>query len=331
MTKIIQGFIIGGSPSTGSSLLRQILNRHSEIVCAPETHIWCKEKIFEDWHEYNYKLTKKSIFGLVSEGFFHFVGIDKSQVPNYNSAKTKKLLKNSPDIYTFFRLFMMEFFDLKAGQIYGEKTPANTINFRHILATSNDVMCIHTVRNPYDTIASLVARGKTPIEAVAFYLYNCAHGMSFRDGDERIATIRYEHLVENPRAEISNLLASMSLDFEENMLDAGSRNNKEVTKLESWNYDETDKVQKGSVGRFHSLSQELQEEIVLFVWFLRLKDSLHLKVNSIEEICEKLDYQMIVPDSDLERYHLDELKEHQHLVTKKHNNFDFMNYPLYFE
>ena len=329
MDKLYQGFIIGGSPSTGSSLLRQILNRHSKIVCAPETHIWCKEKIFQDWNRYKQKLIKKSIFGLVSEGLFHFVGIDKSQIPNYNNSVPKNLLADSPDIYTFFSLFMKEYYDLQEGQIYGEKTPANSINFKNILQSSSDILCIHTVRNPYDAIASLVARGKTPFEATAIYLYNSAHGMSCSN-DERVIIMRYENLVENPKAEISNLLSSLSLDFEANVLESGNKRKHEVTKLESWNYDETDKVQKGSVGRFQTLSNELQSEIILYVWHLCLTNVLDLTVHKISEINELLGYETIRPRTPLSPKQRNALVDHEKLITSKRNNFNSENYPLCF-
>jgi len=197
LNKLIQGIIIGGSPSTGSSLLRQILNRHSEINFAPETHIWCKERIFKHWDKYKLRFLKKSLFGLSSEGLLSFIGIDKTEIPDYDKKKTGELLRSSPDIYTFFRLFMMEYFGLGGSQLYGEKTPANSINFKYILNTSQDVICIHTVRNPYDAIASLVARGNSPISATAFFLFNCAHGLDYRE-DQRLEIIRYEQLVHNP-------------------------------------------------------------------------------------------------------------------------------------
>lgn len=325
MSKVIQGIIIGGSPSTGSSLLRQILNRHSEIVCAPETHIWCKYQIFENWDLYKLKYLNRSIFGLDSKGLMHFVGIDISEIPSYNREITKNILEQSPDIYTFFRLFMMEFFNLRSGQVYGEKTPANAINFKHILETSDDVMCVHTIRNPYDAIASLVARGKTPLEATGFYLHNCSHGLSnYRN--ERYVQVRYENLVENPKQELEELLTKLSLDYEERMLEANANKSSVVTKLEGWNYDETEAVKKGSVGRFSRSSQSIKDDIVLYVWYLRLKAKTNLKFRSIRDINEKLEYETIKPNYELHKKDFDRLKEFNRSLMR---GLDKLNANLY--
>lgn len=332
MTKIFQGIIIGGSPSTGSSLLRQILNRHSRIVCAPETHIWCKEELYKDWESNKGKLLQRSIFGLASKGFFQFVGIDSSQVPKYNKAKTKQLIESSTDIGSFFKQFMAEFYELKADQLYGEKTPGNVLNFNYILESSEDKLCVHTVRDPYDTIASLVARGKSVMEATAFYLYNSAHAMNIWEND-RLVTIRYEKLVEDPKLELQGVLGKLNLNFEEAMLQAGDKNQTEVTKLPSWKYDETEKVQQGSVGRFDALDTELKEEIILFVWHLCLKDQQRFSFTSIKDISQKLLYRIIEPKTSLNDAHTKELIKHRRSVTKiyKHpkiKHFSIRNYPL---
>ncbi len=325
MTKAIQGIIIGGSPSTGSSLLRQLLNRHSEIVCAPETHIWCKHKIFEDWDMYKLKYLNRSIFGLDSKGLMHFVGIEASEIPNYNSERMKQLLEQSPDVYVFFRLFMMEFFKLRAGQVYGEKTPANAINFKHILETTDDVLCIHTIRNPYDAIASLVARGKTPLAATAFYLYNSAHGLSSRKNN-RLVEIRYEDLVENPKLALGGLLSKLTLGFEEQMLNASKNNNAVVTKLEGWNYDETQEVKKGSVGRFNQMDQKIKDDIVLYVWYLKLRRISDVGFKSVREINEILDYKTIEPNFTPHKKDFDALKVFNRSLLR---GLDKLNSALY--
>ena len=330
MKKDIRGIIIGGSPSTGSSLLRQILNRHSKIVCAPETHIWCKEKIFQNWAKYKNRYFKKSIFGLTSEGLTHLVGIEKSEIPGYDKKKTEQLIKISPDIYYFFKLFMQEYFGLVEGQIYGEKTPGNAINFKYILDSSDQVVCIHTARNPYDTMASLVARGNSPMAAAAFYLYNCAHALDYKP-DSRLMTIKYEKLVKEPAFEISELLEKLNLKFEEQMLNRGKTEDSKVTKLSSWNYDETDKVQKGSVGRFEGLSQNEKNEIRYYAQYLHLSSPRDFKVRCIQDICTYLDYEFVEATHETESNPIKELKKHKRALTRKLNNFDFTNYPFYFE
>jgi hypothetical protein len=42
---------------------------------------------------------------------------------------------------------------------WAEKTPANVLQFRKFMQSFEDAYIVHVVRNPYDTVASLVARG----------------------------------------------------------------------------------------------------------------------------------------------------------------------------
>lgn len=327
MKKPIQGIIIGGSPSTGSSLLRQILNRHSEIVCAPETHIWCKELLFENWNEYKMQLLRRSIFGVASKGFFHYIGIAKEDIPHYDKRLVKKMLLDSRDIYAFFRIFMQNFFGLHDGEIYGEKTPANALNFKPILESSEDVLCVHTSRDPYDTIASLVARGMSPLDATAFYLYNSAHAIEHKY-DERFVSIKYEDLVEDPKEALAGLLSKLFVEFEAKMIEPGIKNSGTITKLKGWNYDETAAIKKGSVGRFGSMSKEVQDEIILYVWHLHIQDKLFLRHKSIPSINEVMDYQTLVPATKLTKTHETALSKHK----RKHNYLftasTVANYPL---
>ena len=48
--------LIGCSPSTGSSLLRRILNRHSQVFCGPETSLLTKKGFYSDWDLYKNRI-----------------------------------------------------------------------------------------------------------------------------------------------------------------------------------------------------------------------------------------------------------------------------------
>lgn len=325
MSNKISSFIIGGSPSTGSSLLRQILNRHSNIVCAHETHIWAKKGIIKNWEASKSKLNAGKLLRSKDLGLFPFGGINKEEIPKFSDSKFNALIKNHSDIFSFFHAFMKEHYDALPGQIVGEKTPANAINFNEIFQNSNEILCIHTIRNPYDTIASLIARGKSIPEAVGFYLYNCSHALNI-DKDAKLLTVRYENLVSNPQQEVEPILQFLRLTFEEAMIKASKAKEGEITKIDSWKYDEAGEIGKGSVGRFEELSSSEKEEVVSFVWNMKLKS--FVTNTSIPEICKTLEYKLVEPNDEFGAERKAKLDSFNKNLVLKNMNFLLKSSPF---
>ena len=113
----------------------------------------------------------------------------------------------------------------KAGKdIICEKTPKHVHGIDHarrILADSFFVLC---VRNPYDTIASLAARERDPINKEAIktgfkrYLSDnlaVVEQMNMQD----VLVHRYENFVQNPEASIRSICNHVKIDFEQQMLE----------------------------------------------------------------------------------------------------------------
>lgn len=319
MEKHIHGFIIGGSPSTGSSLLRQVLNRHSRIVCAHETHIWAKKDIVKNWASLKSKLNSSKIVKLRDAGLFPFKGINSEEIPSFSDKKFKELINFEQDIFSFFEAFMKTFYGLREGQIYGEKTPVNVVNFNEIFKHDERMVCVHTVRNPYDTIASLVARSKSVPEAVGFYLYNCSTALNSKN--DRLITVRYEALVQNPKEELQDLLNVLGVDFEDKMLQASKINTGEITKIDSWKYDEAAAIGKQSVGRFEELSEEQKEDIISVGWNMKLKGVENY--NSVPEVCQALNYEVKEPTQDFSREQMAKFKSFNRNLMIKNSNFIF--------
>jgi len=130
-------------------------------------------------------------------------------------------------------------------------------------------------------------------------------------------------------------MSKLNLSFERNMFigeeaKATTELRDKVTKLEGWNYDETENIQKGSVGRFDLLNKETQDEILYYVRHLHFENERNLKVKCIKDICAKLNYDFIEPQFEIQSNPTKELKKHKRTLTRKMNNFDFSNYPFYF-
>lgn len=282
------GFIIGGSPSTGSSLLRQILNRHSQIVCAPETHLFCKPALYTNWNTQRAKLLKMSIFGLSSNSLLGFVGLQLEEVESIDHSELADTLKKSENFPDFVNQFFKTFLGLKADQLWGEKTPCNSNCFKYFLSTFETSKVIHITRNPYDTIASLKARGLSITQACSRYLFNTSNAINLHD-HPNYKLIKYEDLVLSPEGTIKGLMAFLNLQMESTTLQPNEAKAQVVTQLHSWNHDETATIGKKSLDRFSKLIEEDQYEIKQCLASMKVNIAEN-KYQNFKSICEHLAY-----------------------------------------
>ncbi len=285
-------FIIGGSGSTGSSLLKNILYRHPRLFGGGETSLFAKHRVYTHWQQAKYLLTKKGVLGLRNAGYHLLNGTNLTQEEYcWTKDEVDHLAKRSKTFTHFCHSFFKRPMKAKNADIWFEKTPANVACFSYFL----DVFtggCIHIVRNPYDTIASLLRRGYAPHYAVGIYLLNTASGLKHYD-DPKVHTIRYEDLVKQPEDSIMEICRFLKISFFPDMLMPGGEHVKE-SKLKGWQYDETQEIGKKSVGRFYEMPEQTQNLLLEYIQGIEIspagKDYFGVQINGIRDICMALDY-----------------------------------------
>ncbi len=281
--------IIGGCGSSGSSLLRQVLNRHSDVYIAPETHIFAKNRIYRDWASAKDQLTKRSVFGLRSSGLTLFTGFDLRQ-SEFKGLHIKEMEKSS------FDSFVLDLFgqakERTGKAIWGEKTPNNIYHFRDILAQVSESRCIMTTRDPYDNIASLVSRGYSVTYSVSRYLLSNAFGLrAIKSPDLHI--IQYEDLVSSPQSTLEKLMTNLNLSYQSDMLNPGKASEDDSTQMQGWTLDESQPIEDTAVGRFDALDSDLQARIRRACYKLQIKPAITEKFGlkkNIKAIAKKLQY-----------------------------------------
>jgi len=316
---------IGGSGSTGSSLLRQLLNKNSNIYIYNETHLFTKSDLFIDWKISKSKIFKRSIFGLRSSGIKLYTGVDFSDKEiHLSKQEIKQLLMHSSDLFTFCESL---FVSKKKPLYWGEKTPANAIHFNEIkneFPLSKMILC---VRSPLDTIASMMARGYSIYYATAVYLLNTAHGINFKD----VIIVRYEDLVNHPKKTLQDLCFKLDIQFEENMLVSKPSAN-EITQLSSWNFDESSEIQRSKNSRYQLLSSQIQDQILVAIKYVSLMDDYvklnNLKLENIKGIALHCNYEIPEPKNKI-KTHL----KRQKLLDQIHHTLKaypihIFNYPI---
>ncbi len=284
---------MGGSGSTGSSLLKNILNRHQEIFSGGETAFFAKKLIYEDWLKARARVLKRKFFGLKNHGWHIYNGTDLLQGEYlWEKIELEKLLRDSASLLEFTSAFYRKPLELKGANFWLEKTPANSACFSSFLSSFENGKVIHIVRNPFDTIASLQNRGFDLYYALGIYLLNTACGISVKESD-RSCTVKYEDLIGNPENVIRKICKFLDVEYSSYMLEPQG----EIVhkpKLSGWHYDETKAIGKKSVGRFNQLADEAQNAIMEAVNMINInrvgQGYYDTKIKNVKDICDVLGY-----------------------------------------
>lgn len=321
--------LIGCSPSSGSSLLRRMLNRHSMVFCGSETSMFAKEELYLDWKKNKRKINRPSLFGLSNAGWHNLIGVHLDEEYNYNPKKFRELIKSDHANFSDFADdFYKPILDRHKKSIWAEKTPSNAFTLEMFLQKFEKGKVIHIVRNPLDAIASLHNRGMTLYNAVAVYLLNTSTALELQF-NESCFTLKYEDLVTKSKEQLEHLCDFISIDYESTMLEP-TKVEGGITKMKGWNYKETEPVRQGSIGRFQLLDTITKADILERI-MLTYTD-LPLIHKSISDICTSLDYELEYHSTDLSI--LEKLeREKREDIKQRHFSrayFRMPNYPIHF-
>ena len=323
--------IMGGSGSTGSSLVKNILNRHENIFAGEETSFFAKRLIYEDWSKAKNRVTKRKLKGLKNCGYHIYNGTDMVQDEyGYTKDEIKWLAKESSTLTEFCDRFYSKALNQNEAKIWIEKTPANSACFSQFLDHFETGKVIHMLRNPYDTIASLWSRGYDLHYAVGIYLLNTASGVLSRN-TERYHEIKYEHLVSQPQNTINDVCTFLEVAYEEEMLTT-KQEKIEVSQLPGWNYDETANIGTKALGRFERLPEGKRNQIIEAVDLIEVskrgKELYGIMHSNIRELCEVLDYEYHEVDGDIKFLNLNKMLKKDRLQRIKRGYRTGFHYPL---
>ncbi len=292
--------IIGGSSSTGSSLFRQLLNRHSAIFCAPETYLFCHPKLYTDWEASKHLIFKNKFNPLArfQDGgvmLFDQILLNNNELHFPEQKMQKEILHEAPSLHAFSNRLFSYSLAYYQKKIWAEKTPANANCFALLEASFSDVYCIHTIRHPYDTIDSMMRRGHSLYYATALYLYHCAQALRMRNAANYIE-IKYEDLVMVPETSLASVLKPMELKLEMEMLAKGNDELDESEQLKGWEHKETDKVKSSGAYRLLDTNPEKCKLIQSAIQTIQLSSeyakSMGIEFINIEQLSKYFDYKL---------------------------------------
>ena len=257
MTKVL----IGGPGSSGSSLLRIILNRHPRLLSGAELNFFNKEQIFGDWSSCKEAILGNRVTSFATQGWFPYPRHNLLHEDyGWQKDELQRLIIESSNLPAFIDCFFERALASANASIWIEKTPSNAYSFRHFLDLFSDGKVIHITRNPLDNVASLIRRGFTSYSAAGIWIYNNAAALAAASS-RRYLRIKYEDFVSNPEVHLTHILNFIDVDLDLSILipreGMGAKSN-----IPTWINNPNDRIKNSSIGAFNKAEARIQDCII---------------------------------------------------------------------
>lgn len=200
-----RAIIIGGCGRSGTTLLREMLNRHPRIACGAETAFLCElinpARLSVEW--------------------------------NLPRQEVEAMVARSPNVVRFAEEFFRIFAQREGKVRWADKTPRNIHAVHRILTWFPNATFVHIIRDGRDVACSLrhhpaytIRNGKIVPQKVTNPIRACARrwiddtsmGLAFR-GHPRYFEICYEELVSDPESTMRVLCETIGEDYHPALVD----------------------------------------------------------------------------------------------------------------
>jgi hypothetical protein len=202
---------------SGTTLMRLILNRHSELDIPPESHFLAR--LFRQVTPYQ-PLTEES-----TEQALSVVVASPEWRRDWHGDEAElraRVDKRQPNTVAAFidEVFRLQI-EPTGKPAWGDKTPAYLFQTERLRACFPDARFIAMVRDPRDVFLSLAPRewvGQSTWQ-VGHYLRRCDRLVEQHETtDPHFSIVRYEDLVSEPETSVRRVCSLLALDFEPEML-----------------------------------------------------------------------------------------------------------------
>lgn len=241
---------VGGCPSSGTTLLRAILDSHSAIACGPELAIFDRAYIYTQ--KYSRFRALIEVTPIILDYPFHVKGNSRFHVntlalvletcegartashfcPSTGGTPTNVLsyvdswdeviacAKQHEDYVSFFNALLGGYAARQGKQRWAEKSPENICYARQTLDLFPHSVFISVMRHPFDTVASMVFRKRNPftLERALGRLAESLRGRAKCLRDERFFEVRYEQLIAQSQETVANMMRFLGHESEPDQL-----------------------------------------------------------------------------------------------------------------
>lgn len=255
-------FVVG-SPRSGTSLLRVILNRHPAISLCDETHffyyVYTRRRAFGDLSDEDNR--RRLIERYLAIHRIQRIGMD---VP----ALSDELMRHGTSYATFFSTILKFYAVAKGKRRHGEKTPHHALYTQTLCDWYPHCKVIHLIRDPRDVVGSLLrmpwANNSVTANARSWLLYTRSAEQISQSSN--YCLVRYEDLVQNPEVELKRICTFIDEAYHPAMLDSDSNEGKQEVASEWWFQRAKRPVTNDRVGKWRE--QLTPEQIALIEWIV---------------------------------------------------------------
>jgi protein-tyrosine sulfotransferase len=188
--------VIGGTPRSGTTLVRRILDRHPSLCCGPETSILLPAGMRLDQVATAYAWPVDDL---------------------------RTMMAQSPSQGAFVDAFASRYRRQRGRPRWAEKTPLNVLSFDWVLERFPDARLVHVVRDGRDVVCSMRQHPDRrwvdgvevkelrpqPVDAYMRRWVRDTEAGIGRRGDPRYVEVRYEELVADPERVMRDLLEAL--------------------------------------------------------------------------------------------------------------------------
>ncbi|WP_172379443.1 sulfotransferase family protein [Vibrio sp. Vb339] len=227
-------FIIGAGRS-GNTLLRRILNQHSEVAIPPETYVLGVASMQHTamphvgWHTMVTTILGNFQF---HPDFYTF------KISNLNELhqSLKCLPKSEQSFARIINEYYLNYLDFHgiAARRWGDKTPLNVFYLDNIKNTFPKSQFIHIVRDPVDSVSSFIDAKlySSTEEAIDRWVKAIELAEEFNINNKNSCImVYYSDLVTKPEETISGICDFLDVSYEESMMQHSSKDLGDVNLL----------------------------------------------------------------------------------------------------
>jgi hypothetical protein len=242
--------LIGGSGSSGSTLLAVILDRHPQITCGPEMSLFNKRVLYGDYELVRARFRTWLRRGVSTDGYSALPRVLRMrQRDGLSEDLLCEMVDASRDLREFVIHLQRHCTERRGKRYFAEKTPSNVYCFGEFARLFPGCRLIHVIRDGRDVVCSLRKRGLSLFEGASMWLYNVAAGMASRHLPQYLE-VRYEDLVTDPRQVVPGICEHIGVEYSDRMLEGREDHAEGAVRVKSWESSPADRISTRSVGRY---------------------------------------------------------------------------------
>lgn len=273
----LKPIFIVGCPRSGTTILASLLNSHSEIAAATETHFFnfiSKQKKYE-WREFDENQMRLMLDESRIQDFCNHAEVDpqdliKYFVEEFGSAELSEhdLPKDKFYRKKIFDILIRALLTKKNKLRFCEKTPQHLLNVEEILELYPNARFINIVRDGRDVVNSLLKMPWRPgglINNSRFWKQYVEKGLDLdvSQAPENFMTIRFEDLIKKSEETMQSICSFVGVQYEKTILQKAGLKEAVFTDWETnWKHKSSNELDSSRIGAWKKELSD-QDQVIL--------------------------------------------------------------------